>query len=837
MCLGLGEHPSQDQLRAFATITGAPQEEVRSWFKSNQQDQAGAAVQSQGFQNAGASGSDSEILQQAASVCKGYRSRCTTTKKLSADDIATNKATPIDPSRPFSCTSGCGQSFRDKDDWNKHEKINRPQLGYVCNLDAQWRDETGQYCSRCNVNDPSQEHIDSCLSGRQPCAQRPIESGRDGRLSFRKYHFKQHFNNLHPNVPFDMFAMRLEFKIDHNFERDCGFCGVRLGNWQFRIDHIADHRLGKIEGGPWTMNRWQDPWVDSEPDLPGDHNKEDNREESDDDNDHGGRQAMPGEPCPEVPPEFLALTDHKLGDEQNSRPAHDGSRRPGQIQIHSFKRNESMNNAQELPIEAWPHVNIGNAIAPNVYVESHGLTFASELEVATVKRLGRGASSTVDEVRIVDGQPDTVARKKFPKVRSQAIRHMFLQEIKILMGLRHPHIVEIFSVATHEEEPFIILPLADGSLADFFSNAQTAELLCSDLQQQQLAGWVPCLAAGLAYMHSNDILHGDIKPSNMLYYGERIVFSDFGISSFASDTDGPHGSMTDMYAAPELARQGVRSKASDIFALGCVLVELVTVMTGKPTTDLHLFLGRNSSDNKVRRPYRLYLDAMVKWWRSRAEHLKSKECQNPTSQVFVSGMEISEDTFSHDPLGRPSAFALADRFPSRPCCTTDHDIVSVSPVQGQESMTSSAFERLLGGSFENLQSSIDTLLPDGDYIDPFLQSNPRISKAFAIGYGSVSSSLDSFPRASTHYGPLGIWNIPPNITPTPSDSLLDMNSVNITTKPENRLDDWLGDSLQPTFVENSKKAATRRKAAAMRGHACGKSTNFPSTLRISAYES
>jgi len=94
-----------------------------------------------------------------------------------------------------------------------------------------------------------------------------------------------------------------------------------------------------------------------------------------------------------------------------------------------------------------------------------------------------------------------------------------------------------------------------------------------------------CLAHGLAYMHLKSIRHRDIKPRNILVTFDGPLYTDFGIAkdfsdSTSSTTAGPTAK-TYEYCAPEVADGDDRGRSADVFSLGCIFLELFTILTDK----------------------------------------------------------------------------------------------------------------------------------------------------------------------------------------------------------------------------------------------------------------
>jgi serine/threonine protein kinase len=114
-----------------------------------------------------------------------------------------------------------------------------------------------------------------------------------------------------------------------------------------------------------------------------------------------------------------------------------------------------------------------------------------------------------------------------------------------------------------------------------------------------LRNWFQCLASALSYMHRQGFRHQDIKPSNIIQRGPDIFFTDFSSSSAfevgaTTSTETPaHNSK--MYAAPETIQTAQNDQylrhglGSDIFSLGCVFAEMLTVLEGRKVSEFQEF--------------------------------------------------------------------------------------------------------------------------------------------------------------------------------------------------------------------------------------------------------
>jgi len=176
----------------------------------------------------------------------------------------------------------------------------------------------------------------------------------------------------------------------------------------------------------------------------------------------------------------------------------------------------------------------------------------------------------------------------------------------------------------------ILMPVvADCNLKDYMATHH------SDIQsmpaniRDNLQKWFGCLAVGLEFIHSNRVRHMDIKPANILIKDDLILYSDFGISKeFKSHerttTDGPPGPVTRLYCAPEAIGDAgsERNSKTDIFSLGCVYMEMLTVLFGKSVGEFE-----NSRGPEGNRAYRMHINESLDWLEGLQRHAESEHVQ------------------------------------------------------------------------------------------------------------------------------------------------------------------------------------------------------------------
>ena len=158
-------------------------------------------------------------------------------------------------------------------------------------------------------------------------------------------------------------------------------------------------------------------------------------------------------------------------------------------------------------------------------------------------------------------------------------RARFVREARAMAKVNSPHVIRVHDAGEENEWPFIAMELLDGGdLSQAQAEHGTFELPVALRLFSEIA-------TGIRAAHDAGLVHRDIKPSNVLLRNEAsgptAVVCDFGISrileSSSTVTSGVLG--TPSYMAPERFHGADASKSSDVYALGCLLYELVT---GRP---------------------------------------------------------------------------------------------------------------------------------------------------------------------------------------------------------------------------------------------------------------
>jgi len=209
----------------------------------------------------------------------------------------------------------------------------------------------------------------------------------------------------------------------------------------------------------------------------------------------------------------------------------------------------------------------GSRLGPYEILSPLGAGGMGEVFRAKDDRLGREVAIKVLP-RELASDPDRLAR--------------FEREARAVAALSHPNILAIHDFGTEGDTTYAVLELLEGETL-------RAKLKPGPLPLRKVIDYGAQLANGLAAAHDKDIVHRDLKPENIIVTPDgRIKVLDFGLARSDTPADVAEGATkthateaglvmgTLGYMSPEQARGKRADRRSDVFALGCVLYEMVT---------------------------------------------------------------------------------------------------------------------------------------------------------------------------------------------------------------------------------------------------------------------
>jgi hypothetical protein len=188
--------------------------------------------------------------------------------------------------------------------------------------------------------------------------------------------------------------------------------------------------------------------------------------------------------------------------------------------------------------------------------------------------LGCGATSRVDKARdTVLGR--TVALKTLVhSFGAPTEQKQFLREAQIVSQLSHPAIVNLYDVGVEDGNvAFLVMEYVPGKTLQQVLSESTGPMPIP-----RACAWISDLAGALHRAHRSGVIHGDIKPANILVTEDgKVKLSDFGIARFATQVSGSGRMMgTPAYLSPEQILGEPQNTRSDLFSLGIVLYQMVT---------------------------------------------------------------------------------------------------------------------------------------------------------------------------------------------------------------------------------------------------------------------
>jgi len=201
---------------------------------------------------------------------------------------------------------------------------------------------------------------------------------------------------------------------------------------------------------------------------------------------------------------------------------------------------------------------------------------AAEYRIERV--LGEGGMATVYLAQDLKHRRQVAVKVMRPELAATLGADRFLREVEIAAKLSHPHILPVFDSGAASGFLYYVMPYVEGeTLRDRLHRE-------GKLPVEDAVRLAREVAEALAYAHGRGIIHRDIKPANVLLGSGHALVADFGI---ARATDG--GAVltqtglsvgTPQYMSPEQA-SGERDvdARSDVYAIGCVLYEM---LTGQP---------------------------------------------------------------------------------------------------------------------------------------------------------------------------------------------------------------------------------------------------------------
>jgi serine/threonine protein kinase len=187
--------------------------------------------------------------------------------------------------------------------------------------------------------------------------------------------------------------------------------------------------------------------------------------------------------------------------------------------------------------------------------------------------IGRGRMGVVFEGVADAGEPVAIKVVTTELSQDEVFVRRFRREVAAAQKISHANVVPVLASGEEHGLPYLVQKLIPGgSLAERITAARRLDV---GTTVRLLGG----PAAGIDALHASGLVHRDIKPANILLDGDTAYVSDFGLAkdSQASNLTRPGQALGSLdYMAPEQIRGEDVSPATDIYALGCLIVECLT---------------------------------------------------------------------------------------------------------------------------------------------------------------------------------------------------------------------------------------------------------------------
>ncbi len=205
-------------------------------------------------------------------------------------------------------------------------------------------------------------------------------------------------------------------------------------------------------------------------------------------------------------------------------------------------------------------------------------------QYALIQPIGRGGMSTV-YLAYQPAMQRNVAIKVLPPqlTRDPHTAARFRQEAEVAARLEHQNVLPIYDVGEAREFKYIVMRyVPTGSLRHRLDTGSLTPASAYKIIVQ--------VARALEYAHKQNVIHCDVKPSNVLIdLGEQAYLTDFGIARVLQQGQGPDAlnaiGGTPGYMSPEQIRGDTVDSRADIYALGALVLEMLSGIAGRPTNE------------------------------------------------------------------------------------------------------------------------------------------------------------------------------------------------------------------------------------------------------------
>jgi len=196
-----------------------------------------------------------------------------------------------------------------------------------------------------------------------------------------------------------------------------------------------------------------------------------------------------------------------------------------------------------------------------------------------IREIGRGAQGAVSLVKAKESDKKYVVKEIPINILNEEERESTLRESQFLKSLCHPNIVEYVDSFVEGDYMFMIMSYcAGGDLALHIKKKSKDGGL---FEETQILDWFVQICGAMEFVHSRHILHRDLKTNNIFLTDRNVVkLGDFGIARILENTLEKADTVvgTPFYMSPEVCENNPYDYKSDVWAMGCILYEMCTLV-------------------------------------------------------------------------------------------------------------------------------------------------------------------------------------------------------------------------------------------------------------------
>ncbi|KAL3428163.1 protein kinase [Phlyctema vagabunda] len=344
------------------------------------------------------------------------------------------------------------------------------------------------------------------------------------------------------------------------------------------------------------------------------------------------------------------------------------------------------------------------------------------LEPASRRAVNAVLQTNVDKVNL-PGRPDDIfLRRRVPlgTTGGSIKQEDFLSKIRKLKGVEYRHLTNIWASYQHQDNAYLLLhPVFDSNLKSFLTTTpQSFKIKPKSERRVLLLSWLCCLAEALSFLHSKEVSHGNIKPSNIMldedngiYFGETSMIPECttsgekkGFEQEAYIYSAPEERQLPAASAPQIIRKTARKslintkssvsptsptfpelegifmpkspppspenivrfdpRMADIFSLGAIFVEILTCLMKRTSKQFsNLRASKNKTAGRGGGPpdssFHKNRPQVMQWLDTLVKEASKKEDKifRGVQQVLILALDMLDPV----PTQRPSATEVCER--------------------------------------------------------------------------------------------------------------------------------------------------------------------------------